>query len=132
MCAFLNFFFKKTSPQETIDWTFTKFHSSLFTVTEKSGLWSDTGAQAPLVILIKPFSKQQILDSSKLKQFEVDNFKFNENGRKFSKREESTVEKEKLLVTSNFSFSPSAFKRLVLQTSKTRAIWERVKPDLLL
>ena len=34
----------------------------------------------------KPFSKQQILDSSKLKEFADDYFKFDENGRKFSKR----------------------------------------------
>ena len=29
VCAFVNFFFKKTSPQKTIEWTFTKFHSSV-------------------------------------------------------------------------------------------------------
>ena len=28
VCAFVNFFFKKR-PSETIDWTFTKFHSSV-------------------------------------------------------------------------------------------------------
>ena len=51
-----NFFFKKNFSLETIDWTFTKFHSSvpyievkIFIVIENSGLWSDTGAQAPLV-----------------------------------------------------------------------------------
>ena len=50
------------------------------------------------------------------------NFKFDENGRKFSKWVENTVrkgeigcyeQKEKLLVTSNFSFSHSVFNRLV-------------------
>ena len=35
--------------------------------------------------------------------------------------------KEKLLVTSNFSFSNSVFKRPLLQTGKTRACLERVK-----
>ena len=45
-------------------------------------------------------------DSSKLKEFADDNFKFDENGRKLSKREENTV-------TSNFSFSHGVFKRLV-------------------
>ena len=54
MHAFVNVFFKKNFSSETIDWIFTKFHridllKVLFTVTEKSGLWSDTGAQAPLV-----------------------------------------------------------------------------------
>ena len=37
-------------------------------------------------------------------------------------------EKEKLLVTSNFSFYHSVFKRLVLQTCKKPGlVWERVK-----
>ena len=59
-------------------------------------------------------------------------FKFDENRRNFSKRVENTVEKEKLLVTSNFSFSHSVFKILVLQTrKKPRLVWERVNllPD---
>ena len=63
--------------------------------------------------------KRQILDSSKLKEFADENFKFHENDVKFPNRVKSTVGKraiarEKLLVTSNFSFSSSFFKRLVL------------------
>ena len=42
----------------------------------------------------EPFPKQQILYSSKLKEFAVDNFKFDENSRKFSKWVENTVGKE--------------------------------------
>ena len=40
-------------------------------------------------------------------------------------------EKEKLLVTSNFSFSHSVFKRLVQQTCKKKEgiVWERVKAN---
>ena len=38
-------------------------------------------------------TKQQILDSSKLKEFANNNFKFHENGRNFSKRAENTVGK---------------------------------------
>ena len=38
-----------------------------------------------------PFPKQQILDSSKLKEFAEDSFIFDENGRKFSKQVENTV-----------------------------------------
>ena len=56
-------------------------------------------------LLSSPFPKRQILDSSKLKQSADDNFKFDENGRKFFKR----IEKEKLPVTSNVSFSHSVF-----------------------
>ena len=37
------------------------------------------------------FPKQQILDSSKLKESADDNFKFDENGRKFSEWAENTV-----------------------------------------
>ena len=69
-------------------------------------------------------TKQQILDSSKLKEFADNNFKFDDNDRKFSKWVEKTLwEKEKLLVTSNFSFSHSIFKRLVLQTCKNKGLF---------
>ena len=40
--------------------------------------------------LFQLFPKRQILDSSKLKEFEDDNFKFDENGREFSKRVENS------------------------------------------
>ena len=53
--------------------------------------------------------KRQILDSSKQKEFDDDNFKFDENGRKLSIR----VEKEKLLV----------FKSLALQTRKYQGLF---------
>ena len=39
------------------------------------------------------FPKQQILDSSKVKEFADDSFKFDEKGRKFSKRVENTAGK---------------------------------------
>ena len=59
---------------------------------------------------VLPITRQQILNSSKLKQFADDNFKFDNNSRKFSKRVENTV-----LIMSNFSFSHSVFKRLASQ-----------------
>ena len=43
--------------------------------------------------LFNPFPNGQILASSKLKEFVDDNFKFNENGREFSKWLENTVVK---------------------------------------
>ena len=67
------------------------------------------------------FPKQQILDSSKLKEFAYDNFKFEENGRKGRKK--TLLEKEKLLVTSNFSYFHSVLKRLVRQTCKTQGLF---------
>ena len=42
---------------------------------------------------------------------------------RFFKRAENTVEKEKLLVTSNISFSSSVFKRLILQTRKNQSLF---------
>ena len=42
---------------------------------------------------LKPFPKRQILDSSKLKEFVDDNFKFDENGKKLYRPVENTVGK---------------------------------------
>ena len=56
---------------------------------------------------VNPFPNDNFLDSSKLKVFADDNFRFDKNGRKLSKWAENTV-------------SHSVFKRLVLQTRKTR------------
>ena len=55
----------------------------------------------------------------------VCSFKCDENGRKFSKRVESTVGKKmrKLLVASKFSFSVNVFKRHVLQTRKNHGLF---------
>ena len=49
-----------------------------------------------------------------------DNFKFDENGRKFSKQVENTEGKGE--IKSKFSFSNSVFKRLELQTHKKQGI----------
>ena len=64
----------------------------------------------------KPIPKQQILDSSKLREFADDNFKFNENGRKFLKRVENTVEKGEIARYEQFLLFPLCF-----QNVKTRA-----------
>ena len=42
-----------------------------------------------------PITRQQILDSYKLKEFADDNFKFDENGRKLFKQVENTVGKRR-------------------------------------
>ena len=57
-----------------------------------------------------------MLDSSKLKVFAGDNFKLDENGRKFSKPVENIVGKGEIARYEQFSFSHSVFKRPVLQT----------------
>ena len=56
------------------------------------------------------------LDSSKLKEIADDNFKFDENLRKFCKRVENTVGKGEIARYEQFLlFPPSVFKRLVSQ-----------------
>ena len=80
--------------------------------------------------IAKPITRRQIFDCSKLKEFADDNLKSDEKviqmGKKHcGKRRNCSLqksypngwkillEKEKLLVTSNFSFSNCVFKRLV-------------------
>ena len=59
----------------------------------------------------KPFPKRQILDSSTLKEFADDNFKVVENGRKFSKRVENTVEKGEIARYEQFLLFPQCFQK---------------------
>ena len=51
------------------------------------------------------------------------NCKFDKYGRKFSKRVETLWEKEKFIVTAISPFFHSVFKRLVLQTCKTKGLF---------
>ena len=60
-------------------------------------------------VLYQPFPKQQILDSSKLKEFTDDNFRFHKNGRKFSKRVENTVGKGEIARYEQFLLFPWCF-----------------------
>ena len=57
----------------------------------------------------QPFPKQQIVDSSKFKELADDNFKFDENGRKFSKRVEDTAEKGEIARYEQFLLFPQCF-----------------------
>ena len=66
------------------------------------------------------FSKYQILDSSKLKEFAEDNFEFNENGRKFSKRLENTGKRRNCSLRAISPFSTVLSKDLYCKHVKTR------------
>ena len=57
----------------------------------------------------KPFPRRQILDASKLMEFSDDNFRFDENGRKFSKPLENTVGKEEIARYEQFLLFPHCF-----------------------
>ena len=58
-----------------------------------------------------PFPKRQILDCSKLKEFADHNFKFVENGRKFSTRRENTVGKGEIAHFEQFFLFPQCFQK---------------------
>ena len=58
-----------------------------------------------------------------LKEFGDCNFKFDENGRKFSKWVENTVGKGEIAHYEQFSFSLGVFKRLILQTRKNQGLF---------
>ena len=60
---------------------------------------------------VQPFPKQQILDTSKIKEFAENNSKFNENGRKFSKRLENTVGKGEIARYEQFLLFPQCFQK---------------------
>ena len=60
---------------------------------------------------IYPFSKRQILDLSKLKEFAYDNFYFDENCRKFSRQEENTERKGEIACNEQFLLFPQCFQR---------------------
>ena len=72
-----------------------------------------------------PFPKRQILGSSRLKEYADNNFKFDENGRKFAKRVENTVGKGEIACYEQFFLSLSVFKRLVLQTRKNQGLFRK-------
>ena len=61
--------------------------------------------------MFNPFPKRQILDSSKLKEFEDNNFEFNENGIRFSKRVENAVGKGEITHDEQFLIFPQCFQK---------------------
>ena len=58
------------------------------------------------VIAVYLFPKQQILDSSKLKELADENFKLDDNGSTFSKRVEKTVRKGEIVRYEQFLLFP--------------------------
>ena len=57
-----------------------------------------------------------------MKEFANDNFRFDENGRKLSKRVESAVGTGEIARYEQFLLFHSVFKRLVLQTHKNQGL----------
>ena len=75
-----------------------------------------------------PFPKRQILDSSKFKVFADDNFKFDENGRKYFKWVENAVGKGEITRYEQFLLFPQCFQKACFPgVSKGIIDWEWVK-----
>ena len=66
------------------------------------------------------FPNDKFLESSKLKEFADDNFKFDENGRKFSKMVENTIYEQFLLFPQCFQ------KTCTADRYKPGLVWKRV------
>ena len=63
-----------------------------------------------------------------MKEFADDNFKFDENGRKLSKRVENTVEKREIALNEQFLLFPQCFQKACFSgASKGVIMWEWVK-----
>ena len=74
-----------------------------------------------------PFPKQQILDSSKLKEFADNNFKSDENGTKFFKQVENTVGKGEIAHYEQFLLFPHCFQKIcTADMQKPGLVLERV------
>ena len=75
----------------------------------------------------KPLLDDKTLDWSKLK-FADDNFKFDENSRKFSKRVENTVVKGEIARYEQFLLFPQCFQKACFSgPSKGVIVWEWIK-----
>ena len=76
---------------------------------------------------VHPLPDSFSLDSSKLKEFPDDNFKFKEDGRKLSKRVENTVGKGEIARYEQFLLFPQSFQKACFPgASKGIIVWERV------
>ena len=74
-----------------------------------------------------PLPDDKILERSKLKQFADDNFKFDENSRKFSKRVKNIVGKGEIAHYEQFLLFPLCFQKACFPgASKGVNVWEWV------
>ena len=67
------------------------------------------------------------MESSKLQKFADDNFKFDENGSKLSKRVENAVEKGEIAHYEQFLLFPQCFQKACFPLASKGVVWEWVK-----
>ena len=76
-----------------------------------------------------PITRRQILESSKMKEFADDNYNFDENDRKLSKRVEKSVGKGEIARYEQFLLFPQCFQKICFpEASKGVIVREWVKP----
>ena len=79
-----------------------------------------------VIVSLNLFPNDKILDSTKLKEFEDDSFKFDENDRKSSKRIENTVRKGEIARYEQFLLFPQCFQKTsIADTQKPWLVRER-------
>ena len=77
--------------------------------------------------MLYPITRQEILDSSKMKEFADDNFKFDKNGRLLSKQVENTVGKGEIARHEQFLLFPQCFQKACFpEASRGVIVWEWV------
>ena len=80
------------------------------------------------MFLVAILTRRQILDSSKLKEFADDNFRFDENSKKLFKQVENTVGKGEIARYEQFLLFPTVFSKGFLPgASKGVIVWEWVE-----
>ena len=80
------------------------------------------------LLLVNPFPNDIWSDSSKLKEFACNNYKFDETGGKFLKWVEKTVGKGEIARDDQFLLFPQCFqKNCSANKYKPGLVWERVK-----
>ena len=93
--------------------------------TKSEVLNSNQKSNAVVNVHFNPFPNNKSFDPSKLKEFADNNFNFNENGRKFSKRLQNTLEKGEIAPNENAEkASLSDTLRLMLLKEDT---WTKIK-----
>ena len=81
-----------------------------------------------IAFFLNPLPDDKILDRFKLKQSADDNFRFDENSRKFSKWVENTVGKGEIAPYEQFFLFPQCFQKACFPgASKGVIVWEWVK-----
>ena len=82
---------------------------------------------AEMNVFSLPITRRQILDSSKLKDFADDNFKFDENSKKLLKLVENTVGKGEIARHEQFLLFPKSFQNPYFPgASRGVIVWEWV------